>query len=331
VAARLIQCPLCSNPVQPRFLTKGGICPTCDDERKKWQRANFLTTSKVEQAKDVFYAQQHKKFIQVRKDQKAKIEAQAKEKALAAERKQLKEIYKEKASIALAKTSLLHYVERYSPGYDASWAHEHVANELEQFYRAVARKESPRLVLTLPSRFGKAVCNSTKVFTPKGWTNHGDLQPGDYVFGSDGKPTRVVACSDEMDINMEVEFANGEIIRAHENHEWLIYEKPSQLWRVVETKWLHTSKYKKHRVLLNFGPASKRGTTLYTVNPNPRLILPNKHLPIDPYVLGAWLGDGSSHTSAFTHHPSEMEVMLEIQNRGYEMYVFHALFFCGIV
>ena len=160
MAARLIQCPLCSNPVQPRFLTKGGICPTCDDERKKWQRAHFLHTSKVEQAKDMFYAQQHKKLLQVRKDQKAKIEAQAKEKALAAERKQLKEIYKEKASIALAKTSFLHYVERYSPGYETSWAHEHVANELEQFYRAVARKESPRLVLTLPSRFGKSLLAS---------------------------------------------------------------------------------------------------------------------------------------------------------------------------
>lgn len=307
MAARLIQCPLCSNPVQPRFLTKGGICPTCDDERKKWQRAHFLHTSKVEQAKDMFYAQQHKKFLQVRKEQKAKIEAQAKEKALAAERKQLKEIYKEKASIALAKTSFLHYVERYSPGYETSWAHEHVANELEQFYRAVARKESPRLVLTLPSRIGKAIDNDYPVFTPKGWTTHGALKPGDYVFGSDGKPTRVVACSEEMDIDMEIEFSNGASIRAHSNHEWVVYHYRSGKPYIKETKeFVNDVKDGRKRCAYRKWRLPKL----------PIIDFPHQTLPLDPFIMGFHLADGTTGSSRITHHVNDTQPIQECTRRG---------------
>jgi hypothetical protein len=48
-------------------------------------------------------------------------------------------------------------------------------------------------VITVPFRHGKLLSLDTPIFTTSGWKNHGELQPGDYVFGDDGLPHRVIA------------------------------------------------------------------------------------------------------------------------------------------
>jgi intein/homing endonuclease len=40
-------------------------------------------------------------------------------------------------------------------------------------------------------------------------------------------------------------------------------------------------------------------------------------LPIDPYVLGAWLGDGTTGSSLIAHAQSDVEVVGEIEARGF--------------
>ena len=52
------------------------------------------------------------------------------------------------------------------------------------------------------------------------------------------------------------------------------------------------------------------------VNPKP-IKLENKELPIDPYVLGCWLGDGSKQCGAITNETNN--VLEEIQRRGYAL------------
>ena len=52
------------------------------------------------------------------------------------------------------------------------------------------------------------------------------------------------------------------------------------------------------------------------VNPRP-LNLKNKELPIDPYVLGCWLGDGSKQCGVITNETNN--VLGEIQRRGYTL------------
>src|SRR5690606_41074078 len=41
---------------------------------------------------------------------------------------------------------------------------------------------------------------------------------------------------------------------------------------------------------------------------------PERYLPIDPYVLGCWLGDGHSHSSGFTCF--DEEILENIKNTG---------------
>ena len=56
----------------------------------------------------------------------------------------------------LSRRRLLPFVKRFLPTYDAGWVHKDICLQLEAFSAAVARKESPRLMLFMPPRHGKS-------------------------------------------------------------------------------------------------------------------------------------------------------------------------------
>lgn len=57
--------------------------------------------------------------------------------------------------------------------------------------------------------------------------------------------------------------------------------------------------------------------TNYSIELNQPLNLPKVDLPIDPYVLGAWLGDGNNHNGIITSYDDE--IISEISKAGYEI------------
>jgi replicative DNA helicase len=78
------------------------------------------------------------------------------------------------------------------------------------------------VVIAARPAMGKALALDTPLPTPTGWTTMGDVQPGDYLLGADGKPTRVVAATEVMRGRpcYEVEFDDGTVIIADAEHEW---------------------------------------------------------------------------------------------------------------
>ncbi|GAA3949408.1 replicative DNA helicase [Gordonia caeni] len=70
---------------------------------------------------------------------------------------------------------------------------------------------------------GKALALDTPLPTPTGWTRMGKVAVGDELIGADGKPTRVIAISEVMTERpcFEVEFSDGAVIVADEEHQWL--------------------------------------------------------------------------------------------------------------
>lgn len=60
------------------------------------------------------------------------------------------------APLARARQSLLAFTKAQTPNYRAGWVHGEIAAHMERFSAAVARGESPRLVLTVPPRYGKS-------------------------------------------------------------------------------------------------------------------------------------------------------------------------------
>lgn len=156
---------------------------------------------------------------------------------------------------------------------------------LDMFAHGKIRK----MIVQQPPQHGKALPIDTPILTTKGWKAHGDLKPGDFVFGDDGKPKKVLFNFGKyMWHTMKMDFADGiSVISAHE-HLWKIYadhdNHKGRQEEITETQDIFTKKHRR-------SPYIKADAVLD---------MPHKTLPIDPYILGLWLGDGISDVKSYT-------------------------------
>jgi replicative DNA helicase len=97
------------------------------------------------------------------------------------------------------------------------------------------------VVIAARPAIGKALALDTPLPTPAGWTTMGEVQVGDQLLGADGKPTRVVATTEAMHGRpcYEVEFDDGDVIVADENHQWLTWN-PRELGELLPPRVLTT-------------------------------------------------------------------------------------------
>ena len=159
---------------------------------------------------------------------------------------------------------------------------------------------------------GKALALSTPLPTPSGWTTMGEVRVGDYLIGADGKPTRVVAATEVMRDRpcYEVEFSDGSVLIADEQHQWLTDTRASRRSSRFPAEVRTTG-----QVLstLRTNTADRRANHSVT---NTRAVqLPKQDLLVQPYTLGAWLGDGSSDTATLTS--ADPEIPMRIEGEGY--------------
>lgn len=127
----------------------------------------------------------------------------------------------------------------------------------------------------------------TPVLTTKGWKNHGDLKEGDYVYHPSGKPTKVVKIHPPVLVDNCFEFANGDKLVTGDHHLWNVYDWGNRKQRLMET----------HEIMERQTLVGKKKRSNFLVdNPEP-IQYPERDVPIDPYWLGLWLGDGSSYKS----------------------------------
>lgn len=136
-----------------------------------------------------------------------------------------------------------------------------------------------------PTNLGKALCPTTPISTPYGWKSLGQVEVGEEIFAPDGSVTRVIGKSPRWQSRprYRVIFQDGEQIIADAEHEW-----------VVRRRW--DGKYKKCTTEQLAG--ARRHT--WAVDVSQSLRLPEAELLLDPYVLGVWLGDGSTATGQLT-------------------------------
>ena len=162
-----------------------------------------------------------------------------------------------------------------------------------------------RVVIWAHIEAGKAVPLDTAIPTPSGWTTMGRLTVGDTVFGSDGKPCTVKWCSPiQHDREVyEIEFDDGVIVKADAEHQWAAWTIDDAVagrpLRVVTTKEMS------QRVLREGGAGHQYKWRIPICG---SVQYPERELPIHPYVLGAWLGDGDSQSSMLVFHKDDIEV-----------------------
>lgn len=220
-------------------------------------------------------------------------------------------LQREMARRELCRRRLVYFTTTMDRTYKPGWVHQDICRRLERFVAQVEAGLSPRLMLAMPPRSGKLLAHSTPVLTTAGWKTHGDIRPGDYVFHPSGAPTRVVATSSEDLASYEVVLTNGDVIKAHPEHEWTVFDRSRGAWRTVTTAYLAAQ-------TLHSGPKGKRGGRYRMQLPNiAPLVLPDATLLMPPYALGAWLGDGSSSKPWITHAESDAAVIAGVTACGY--------------
>lgn len=144
-----------------------------------------------------------------------------------------------------------------------------------------------------PTGCGKAIPNYTEIPTPNGKRKVGDIKVGDYLFGQDGKPTKVLAVypqEEEKEI-WKVTFLDGRIAECCENHLWEYgYDSHrKQAYRVESIKEIYDRSLKLKGGLRNSNGKGFR----FHIKLNEAVEYPEKKYDLDPYILGAFLGDGS--------------------------------------
>lgn len=130
----------------------------------------------------------------------------------------------------------------------------------------------------------KALALDTPIPTPSGWSTMAGLRPGDLVFDECGEPTRVLSKSSIwMSDTYRVTFSDGASLVACGDHQWWVERRTPSGTYVPDR--VRTADLVENLVDVH-------GARRFRV-PNARpLVLPDAELPIDPYTLGAWLGDG---------------------------------------
>lgn len=223
-------------------------------------------------------------------------------------------VKQEQAERVLARRRLLPFIKRINPDYDPGWVHADICQRLEKFAEAIEQKKSPRLMIFMPPRHGKLIADSTPVLTAnRGWTEHGTLRAGDMVFSPAGKPVTVLATSDKHAAEWVVEFSNGESVRCHGAHEWTVFDRCTGRFRTEETQWFRRTTKHGTPAQVQSGGRSKYQLPFVEALE----YAPVSNLPLHPYVLGAWLGDGSRGKGCITHAAKDEAVAERIEQLGY--------------
>ncbi|WP_433855088.1 AAA family ATPase [Streptomyces kronopolitis] len=97
-------------------------------------------------------------------------------------------------------------------------------HETMQLLASMSRPELCNALLLAEAGSGKLLPLGTPIPTPSGWTTMSDLQPGDFVLGRDGKPTRVsyVTEVDETPVLYDIALSDGQVVTACADHQWLV-------------------------------------------------------------------------------------------------------------
>jgi hypothetical protein len=181
-------------------------------------------------------------------------------------------------------------------------------------------------------RKGKALALDTPVPTPSGWSTMGDLQAGDQVFDERGRPCRVVeAWPVRRDRPCyEVQFSDGSTIVADGEHLWQVDTRASRLSRQQRASRVPQpaspySNDQSHRWALPqvLTTADMLGSVRiqadcranYSVRVAGPLQSDDVELPVSPYTLGAWLGDGTAVHGMVTCQ--DREIITRIEQEGW--------------
>lgn len=178
------------------------------------------------------------------------------------------------------------------------------------------------------ARVGYALDLRTPIPTVDGWTTMGEIVPGMRIFDERGLPCTVLYTSPiYLDHEcFEIEFCDGTKVIADRGHRWFVESdvsfehlkgqrgsgrtgRPKQgqqatMWGVIDTGEMASM------------VRTSRGRTALCIPVAGQLVTPDAALPVPPYTLGLWLGDGHMVSPRITQHRGDIETADHIRSEG---------------
>lgn len=172
---------------------------------------------------------------------------------------------------------------------------ETIEKEVDQFfgkldiYRKYRKDETPRRALLL---YGAAGCHAkgTEILMCDGSTKKvEEVVVGDLLMGPDSQPREVLNLVRGKDKMIKINPTKGEPFIVNENHMFHFAKCSFN----KDLKKRENMTFKEYRSLSDYKKSELKLL-------RSAVEFSNKELPIDPYILGSWLGDGHSESTRIT-------------------------------
>lgn len=145
----------------------------------------------------------------------------------------------------------------------------------------------------------KGLAVDTPIPTPDGWTTMGELNIGDEVFDMNGQQTSVVGVSEVKHLDCyRITFANGDEIVCDSEHRWFATigtagcRQRRNGWPVFGIAELYDAKQRGEIVSVPVSGPLECGWS---------------DLPVHPWLLGYWIGNGNRTKASVTCHAQDVD------------------------
>ena len=141
---------------------------------------------------------------------------------------------------------------------------------------------------------GKYEPYSRKIPTPteQGYTLMGDLKVGDYVFDRTGNLTKILQIFEQGERDVyKITFQDGRIALCGEEHLWTVKSHKNGIWKTVETRDMLKDFKRISPWKVKNGRDDPYAYKYYIPICQP-VQYPHKDVPVDPWVLGCFIGNG---------------------------------------
>ena len=163
-------------------------------------------------------------------------------------------------------------------------------------------KDNRYTVAECARQSGKALDIETDIPTINGWKKMKDIQVGDTLFDMHGKQCNVIFKSETHNKpTYKITFSDNKSVIACEDHIWYGYDSGTNDRNKL--KEFTTKQISSTGVKLFESTIENR----YSIPISNAVEYNNKNLPIDPYVLGLWLGDGVSESGTIVMLEDDFE------------------------
>ncbi len=166
-------------------------------------------------------------------------------------------------------------------------------------------------VIIGPTSFGKVQPFDSQIVTPNGFKNMGDIKVGDYVIGSNGKPTKVIGVYPHKNWQFyKVTFSDGVSCECGKEHLWAVnsyYQRSGKKYIRGVSKNRNDKRYVQDHSFKVLSLEDivkkglfKRGRHNFKIPMCSPVEFEKRNLSIDSYLMGYLIGDGNFNGATIT-------------------------------